>query len=415
MSISTSQGFSAPREADLSIAGEFFNLFNRTDYLNPTNSFTTSAFGKILTAASAREIQFAGKIIFRYAPILSSISPAFLQGHTGEVQPLVAGGSKELRHFMDYKVGYFLRAGESVYGVIRGALPEDTRLVTLAGKDPQEEIAAIGDLDFLIAAKATTAMIGAAQKLRLLQLPGVGYDQVNLEAAARKGIPVAVSVSGSSDAVAEHAMLLMLAVSRRLVEIANSLRSGKWWMWERRTVSYGLAGKTLGIIGFGRIGKEVAVRAAAFGMSIQYYDVVRVEGHRYCPLNELLQTSDVVTLHCPLTAETRGLLDRTRIGLMKPKAILINTARGGIIDESALHQALVEGRLAGAGLDVFAEEPPDTACPLLHLDQVIATPHISTGTLDSLQTKAAFYAENIRRVLAGEQPEGLLNQTAVAP
>jgi phosphoglycerate dehydrogenase-like enzyme len=316
---------------------------------------------------------------------------------------------------MDYKVGYFLRANEAVYGVVRSALPEDMPLVTLTGKSPQEEIDSIRDLDFLISVKATEEMIRAAQKLRLIQLPGVGYDQVNLEAAAAKGIPVAVSAVGSSDAVAEHAMLLMLAVSRRLVEMAGSLRDGKWWMWERRTSSYGLLGKTLGIIGMGRIGLEVAARAAAFGMSIQYYDVVRMEGYRFRPIDDLLKTSDIVTLHCPLNAGTIGLLDRPRIALMKPHAILINTARGGLVDEPALHEALVAGRLAGAGLDVFAKEPPDAADPLLHMDQVIATPHVSTGTLDSLETKAAFYAENIRRVLAGEQPQGLLDLITVAP
>ena len=318
---------------------------------------------------------------------------------------------------MDYKVGYFLPANEAVYGVIRSALPEGMCLVTLTGEDPREEVDAIRDLDFLVSVKATEEMIDAAQKLRLLQLPGVGYDQVNLKAAARKGIPIAVAASGSSDAVAEHAMLLMLAVSRRLVELASSLRCGKWWMWERRTVSRGLFGKTLGVIGMGRIGQEVAGRAAAFGMPVQYYDVVdvmRVESYRYSPLDELLQTSDFVTLHCPLNAQTRGLLDRSHIGMMKPGAILINTARGGIVDEQALQEALAEGRLAGAGLDVFAKEPPDPNDPLLHMDQVIATPHVSTGTLDSLQTKASLYADNIRRVLAGKQPEGLLETMVIA-
>ncbi len=316
---------------------------------------------------------------------------------------------------MSYNVGYFLRANEAVYGVIRSALPEDMELVTLRGKNPQEEVDSIRDLDFVIAVKVTEEMIRAAQKLRLIQLPGVGYDQVNLEAAAGKKIPVAVSAIGSSEAVAEHAMLLMLAVSRRLVEMAGSLRDGKWWMWERRTSCYGLFGKMLGIIGMGRIGQEVAARATAFGMSVQYYDVVRVEGYRFCPLDDLLGTSDIVTLHCPSNAGTIGLLDRSRIALMKPRAMLINTARGGLVDEAALYEALVAGRLAGAGLDVFAKEPPDAADPLLHMDQVVATPHVSSGTLDSLQIKARFYAENIRRVLAGEQPQGLLDQIAVAP
>src|SRR5262249_17739957 len=153
------------------------------------------------------------------------------------------------------------------------------------------------------------------------------------------------------DAVAEHALLLMLAVSRRLCEMTASLRAGKWWMWERRTVSYGLAGKRLGIIGMGRIGRDVAARAAAFGMSIQYSDVMEAEGYRRCELDDLLRSSDIVTIHCPLTDATRALLNRERIAMMKPGAILINTARGEILDEAALYDALASGRLAGAGLD----------------------------------------------------------------
>jgi phosphoglycerate dehydrogenase-like enzyme len=313
---------------------------------------------------------------------------------------------------MTHKVGFFLRANEDVYGVIRSALPEDMSLITLAGSDPQEEVERIRDLDFLISVRATREMIRAARKLRFLQLPGVGQDQVDLEAAALAGIPVALCAVGVSDTVSEHTMMLMLAVAKRVVELSNSLREGKWLMWERRMSCYNLKGKTLGIIGMGRIGKEVAARAAAFGMSIQYYDVTTVEGYRFCPLEELLRTSDFVTIHCPLGAETRGLLDRPRLALMKPEAILINAARGGIVDEAALCDALAGGRLAGAGLDVFTPEPPAPANPLLHMHQVVATPHTSGGTIDSMRVRAAFYAENIRRVLAGQSPLGLIPQAS---
>jgi phosphoglycerate dehydrogenase-like enzyme len=315
---------------------------------------------------------------------------------------------------MGYQVGYFLPANESVYSVIRSALPDDMRLVTPARRNAQDEIDCVRDLDFLIAVKVTEEMIRNARKLRLIQLPGVGHDQVNLEAAARAGIPVAIAASGSSDAVAEHTLLLILATCRRLVELANSLREGKWMMWDRRTVSFGLQGKTLGIIGMGRIGREVAARATAFGMSIQYYDVIAVDGFPRCSLEDLLRTSDIVTIHCPLTAETVRLLNRERIELMKKGSILINAARGEIVDEAALHEALMAGHLAGAGLDVFEREPPEPANPLLHMDQVTITPHVATGTLDSLRTKAAFYAENMRSVLAGEQPLGLISESAAA-
>jgi phosphoglycerate dehydrogenase-like enzyme len=165
---------------------------------------------------------------------------------------------------------------------------------------------------------------------------------------------------------------------------------------------------TIGIIGMGSIGQEVAARAAALKMSVQYYDIRRVPGFRYVQLEELLRSSDVISLHVPLTSETRNLLDPSRIAAIKPGAILINTARGELIDEAALYEALVSGRLAGAGLDVLATEPPDPSNPLLSLEQVTITPHVATGTLDSLHAKARFYAANIERVLAGEAPEGLL-------
>src|SRR5258708_338039 len=189
---------------------------------------------------------------------------------------------------MGYHVGYFLPATENVYGVIRSALPNDMNLVIPAGRSPQDLIDCVRDLDFLVSVKASEEMIRNAPKLRLIQLPGVGYDQVNLAAAARAGIPVSISAVGTSDAVAEHTLLLILATCRRLVELSNSLQAGKWWMWERRTVSYGLSGKTLGIVGMGRIGREVAARAAAFGMSIQYCDVMDVDGFKRCSLEDLL-------------------------------------------------------------------------------------------------------------------------------
>jgi phosphoglycerate dehydrogenase-like enzyme len=311
------------------------------------------------------------------------------------------------------KVGYFLRANESVYEVVRSYLPVGAQLITLQSKEPQEEIERIRELDFLISVRATTEMIRNAGKLRLLQLPGVGLDQVDLEAAANARIPVALSLNGSSEAVAEQTMLLMLAVSRRLVELANSVREGKWLMWERRTVSYGLFGKTLGIIGLGRIGREVATRAEAFGMPVQYYDKLQVDGFTFRELPDLLRTSDIVSLHCPLASGTRRLLNRDMIQMMKRGAILINTARGGLIDETALLEAISSGQLAGAGLDVLEVEPPSPTNPLLQVEEVIISPHVGTGTIDSLLVKAEGYSQNIRRVLGGEEPLGLVKPATI--
>jgi phosphoglycerate dehydrogenase-like enzyme len=316
---------------------------------------------------------------------------------------------------MAYRVGFFLPAEKDVCDVLRRHFAPDLELVTLRVAGEAELIEAVRTLDFLIAVRVTARMIENAPRLRLIQLPGVGYDQVDMPAVARAGIPLALSPTGSSEAVAEHTLLLMLAVSRRVVELCKSLRAGQWLMWNRRTCSHNLQGRTLGLVGCGRIGREVAKRAAAFCMQVQYCDPIPAGGFRFVPFEELLATSDIVSLHVPLTAETHHLIGSAQIGNMKPGAILINTARGGLVDEAALYDALISGHLHGAGLDVFEEEPPGRDNPLLQLPQVVATPHVATGTLESLEQKAALYAGNIRRVLAGAAPVGLLSQAIAVP
>lgn len=301
---------------------------------------------------------------------------------------------------MNYKAGFFLKANAGVYGVIRAALPPGFELVTLTG-DPVEQVR---ELDFLIAGKVTRRMIEAAPGLRLIQTPGVGYEGVDLEAAAERGIPVAITVCGNPVEVAEYTLMAMLAVSRRLVEIDRELRRGRWMAWDRRLQSFNLQGKTLGIVGFGRIGREVAPRAAAFGMRVLYNDAAPVpSAYQQVDLDVLLAASDYVTLHVPLTASTRGLLNRERLARMKPGAILVNTSRGEVVEEAALIEALQNGRLAGAGLDVFEKEPPAPDNPLLAMDNVVLTPHVASGTFDALRVKSRAYAENMRRVLAGEE------------
>jgi phosphoglycerate dehydrogenase-like enzyme len=301
---------------------------------------------------------------------------------------------------MNYKAGFFLKANESVYAVVRAALPPGFELVTLS-RDPVEQVR---DLDFLIAGKVTCQMIDAAPRLRLIQTPGVGYEGVDLDAAARRGIPVAITVCGNPVEVAEYTLMAMLAVSRRLIEMDRELRRGRWMAWDRRLQSFNLHGKTLGIVGFGRIGREVAPRAAAFGMRVVYADLMPIPSeYEQVDLDTLLAMCDYVTLHVPLTPTTRRLLSRERMGRMKPGAILVNTSRGEVLDEGALIEALRAGRLAGAALDVFENEPPKPDNPLLSMDNVLLTPHVASGTLDALRVKSRAYAENMRRVLAGEE------------
>lgn len=311
---------------------------------------------------------------------------------------------------MSYLIGYFVKATEEVYSAVREALPEGCELVGL----PEAE-GRLKEIDVLIAPKVTRQMILSAPSLKLIQTPGVGYDGIDLEAAAERGIPVAYTICGNTDEVAEHTMLLMLAVSRRLIEIDQAIRSGRWLMWERRLQSRNLRGRMLGLVGFGRIGREVARRAEAFGMKVQYSDPAVPSGEGQTPLDTLIATSDYVSIHVPLTAGTRGLIGPERIARMKPGSILINTSRGEIIDESALIEALREGRIAGAGLDVFTQEPPALSNPLLAMANVVLTPHVASGTVDGLRAKAAWYARNIERIRSGEQPLDLVPVMAGAP
>lgn len=300
---------------------------------------------------------------------------------------------------MTWRVGYFIKANEGVYSVIRSALPEGCELVTLSnGSSPA---ALVKDINFLIAGKAPRSVIDAGPALKLIMCPGVGYDGIDLEAAAQRAIPVAPTVCGNTTEVAEHTLLLMLAVSRRLVELDNSTRAGKWMMWDRRLSCFNLAGKTLGLIGYGRIGREVARRASAFDMPVQYFDPAAEQS---TALEDLISTSDFVSLHLPLTSETRGLMNAARIGAMRPGSVLINTSRGEVVDEPALIDALRRGHLAGAGLDVFETEPPPADNALFAMPNVVVTPHVASGTVDGLRVKAERYAENIRRVLAGKPP-----------
>src|SRR5881296_4092120 len=223
----------------------------------------------------------------------------------------------------------------------------------------------------------------AAPKLRLVQLLSAGYDRVDVEAARKARVPVANNGGANAIAVAEHSVMLMLAVLKRLVRLHNDVVAGKWRVGNlAETRVYELAGKTLGIVGLGNIGKKVARRAAAFDMDVQYYDIVRLTedqedalGVRFVLFAELLRTSDVVSLHVPLDDTTRGMIGARELGMMKPGAILINTCRGPVVDESALHKALTEGQILAAGLDVLVEEPAKPNHPLYALKNVTLTPH----------------------------------------
>ena len=255
----------------------------------------------------------------------------------------------------------------------------------------------------------------AAQKLRIIARVGVGFDNVDLKTATERGVYVGITPV-LSDAVAELTIALMLALSRKLLEAHGYVKSRKWTEGSDFPHGIDLSGKTLGIIGLGQIGLEVARRASGLRMAIQYHDVVRREeaerlyDAKYSSLESLLKDSDFITLHLPLTSTTQKLIGRFELGLMKPTAYLINTARGKVVDQVALWEALKERRIAGAALDVYEVEPIPRDEPLLELDNVILTPHIGSATVETRTKMALTAAEDVIRVLEGKEPMNLANR-----
>ena len=255
-----------------------------------------------------------------------------------------------------------------------------------------------------------------ARDVRLLQLLSAGYDRLDVDALKRAGIPVADNGGANAPTVAEHAVMLMLAVLRRLPLHHGALQDGEWVGLREGLSLRELRGKQVGIVGFGRIGREVARIVNGFLASAVYADATpapaQVEAAldaRRLPLDELLATSDIVTLHTPLTDATRGLVDAAALARMKAGAILVNTSRGPVVNEADLIAALDTGHLAGAGLDVFATEPVGTGHALLNRPNVVTTPHVAGTTLDTWTRRLEFAFENIARLERGEDALSVVN------
>jgi len=258
--------------------------------------------------------------------------------------------------------------------------------------------------------KITARVIEAGQKLKVIAKHGAGVDNIDMEAATRNGIVVTSAPGANSDAVADMTIGLFLALARRIPFADRSVKAGGW----PRFAGTQLNGKTLGIIGVGQIGKKVAARAKGFDMRIVAYDVVQDADFasrfdaRYLSLDEVLSESDFLSMHVPLTPATRNLIGARELGLMKNGAFLVNIARGGIIDEAALFSALQEKKIAGAALDVFAQEPP-AGSPLLALDNLIATPHMGGYSMEALEETGMICVRTIVDVLEGRKPQFLNN------
>ncbi|SMB88601.1 D-3-phosphoglycerate dehydrogenase [Thermanaeromonas toyohensis ToBE] len=281
--------------------------------------------------------------------------------------------------------------------------------VEARGKMAEEELKnVLPAFDALIvrsATKVTASALAGAKRLRIIGRAGVGIDNIDVEAATEKGILVVNAPEGNTIAAAEHTLALMLALARNIPQASALLKQGIWE--KKKFVGVELRHKTLGILGLGKIGSEVARRARAFDMRLLAYDpyVAPEQAERLgvalLPLEEVLKQADFLTLHLPLTRDTYHLLDREKLSLLKPTARLLNVARGGIVDEEALYEALTSGRLAGAALDVFEEEPL-TESPLFKLDNVIVTPHLGASTAEAQVAVAVEVAQDVVRCLKGE-------------
>jgi len=255
-------------------------------------------------------------------------------------------------------------------------------------------------------------------KTKFIQRWGVGYDIIDIQAAGEHHIPVAILSGINSTQVAEMTVLMMLAVLRNIISLHNGIVAGQWPKTEFMKRSFVINGKRVGIVGLGSIGMKVAAILRAFGAEVVYYDTPRrpeeIETEldvQYVPFETLLETSDIVSLHLPLTDTTRHMINRDAMALMKPTAVLINTSRGGIIDEADLCDALSTNRLLGAGLDVFENEPILKDSPLRSLTNVVLSPHIGGSTVDNNDTMARRAIENIVKVSLGQpvSPADLVN------
>ena len=287
--------------------------------------------------------------------------------------------------------------------------------LAVVDSDPAKLLPALKDADYYVGFARILMnkdFFAAGPRLKLVQLISAGYDRVDIEAARHARVPVANNGGANSVAVAEHTLMLILAVMKKLAWQHANCVAGKWRVGDfADTRLYELAGKTLGIVGLGTIGKKVARRARAFDMQVQYYDVVRLTedqedalGVRFVLFDELLRASDVVTLHVPLNDATRKMMGEREFGLMKPTSFFVNTCRGPVVDEVALHKALTTGRIAAAGLDVMEQEPPPANHQLFELDNVTITPHMAGPTWENWGKAFRNAFDNIQRVAAGGRP-----------
>lgn len=319
--------------------------------------------------------------------------------------------------------GYRILATDRVSKKGLAPLRDDDRFEVVMVKDSSSpefasELKTASGLIVRSATRVDAAMLEAAPDLRVVGRAGVGVDNIDVDAASERGVAVMNSPGGNTISAAELTMALMLAIARRVTEADRSIREGRW---ERSTLQgVELRGKTLGVIGAGRIGWEVAERCRAFGMRVIVYDpylaLERVD--ELHPLlvsfDRLIESSDIITLHVPLNAETRGMIGTETLGRMKKGAFVLNVSRGGVVDEEALARALTDGRIAGAGLDVYEHEPISPDSPLLQAPNLVLTPHLGASTKEAQVQVALEVARNMRAALALGDLSAAINATDLA-
>lgn len=289
------------------------------------------------------------------------------------------------------------------------------------GLQKEQLLEKVRDIDALLVrseTKVTKEVIAAAKNLKVIGRAGVGVDNIDLGAATARGIVVVNSPEASSITVAEHTLGLMLSLARKIPSANASLKGGKWE--KKKFMGIELRSKTLGVVGMGRIGSQVVKRAKAFEMDVLAYDPylsekqARAMGAKVADLETVLREADFISLHVPLTEKTRGLIGKEALERMKKTTYIVNCARGGIVDEKALFEALSSGRIAGAALDVFEKEPP-LESPLLKLESIVLTPHLGASTVEAQLNASVIACEEVVNVLQNRAAKNVVNMPVLAP
>lgn len=300
-----------------------------------------------------------------------------------------------------------LQAGHRFLPVPEGALTETTMMSLI-----EEADAAIAGAKEPYSAP----VLQAGKRLRVVARVGVGFDNVDTEAATALGVTLTLTPGAIEESVADHTLALLLACARRICDMNASVHRGQW----TRLLGMELEAKTLGILGLGRIGKAVARRAQAFGIRVAtydpYLDPAYATDHEITLMDDwraLLAVSDIVSLHLPMTRDSKGLVNQEFLAAMKPGSIFINAARGPMVDEQALADAVKSGHLRAAGLDVLVNEPPDAACPLLNVPNVVLAPHVASYTDEAWARMVSMAARSVVAIFNGEIPLGTYNRDAL--